>query len=79
MTLLTVDEAAEQLRCHPVTIRRMIRRGDLAAVKVGSVYRISADDLKPTRVTPQQKPARVDPSPLAQFVQPEWLHQRTGA
>lgn len=38
--LLTVKEAAEQLKTSKVQIRKMIQGGDLAAVKVGREYRI---------------------------------------
>lgn len=40
--LLTVPEAAAALRLHPETIRRLIRRGDLAATKFGNVWRVPA-------------------------------------
>jgi excisionase family DNA binding protein len=76
--LVTVQEAAEHLRVHPETIRRMIKRGEISAVKVGSVYRISADDLAPTRVVPIQREEPVDASPLARFVRPEWRHPSAG-
>jgi excisionase family DNA binding protein len=72
MTLLTVDEAATQLRVHPETIRRMIKRGELAAVRAGSVYRIPADELAPKRVEPTPRASVDDPSPLARFARPEW-------
>ena len=76
VTLLTVDEAAEQLRVHPVTVRRMIRRGDLAAVRIGSVYRVDADELKPRRVAPPARASRpADPSKLMRYARPEWRHQ----
>jgi excisionase family DNA binding protein len=48
--MLTVEEAAELLRCHPATIRRMIQRGDLAYVKVGRHYRIPDDAISARRV-----------------------------
>jgi excisionase family DNA binding protein len=76
--MMTVREAAEQLRVHPETIRRMIKRGEISAVKVGSVYRVSVDDLTPTRVTPIRREVRVDASPLAQYVQPQWRHPSAG-
>lgn len=37
---LTVAQAAELLQLHPVTVRLMIRRGDLYAVRPGRHYRI---------------------------------------
>ena len=36
--LMTLDEAAEQLRLTPNAIRRRIKRGDLQAVKLGSAH-----------------------------------------
>ena len=34
-TLLTPEEVAEQMKLHPVTIRRMLRAGELPGVKIG--------------------------------------------
>lgn len=48
--LVTVQAAAEQLQVHPTTIRRMILRGELAAVKVGRVWRLDPADLSPERL-----------------------------
>lgn len=45
--LLTVDEAASELRVHPETVRRLIRRGDLCAFKAGRAWRVPADSLIP--------------------------------
>lgn len=42
--LLTVPEVAQQLRVHPITVRRMIKDGSLPAVKIGRNYRIRAED-----------------------------------
>ena len=47
--LLTVREAAERLRLSPAAIYEMIRRGSLAAVRVGprqGAIRIRAGDLE---------------------------------
>lgn len=38
--LLTVKEAAKLLKTSRVQIRKMIKNGDLSAVKVGREYRI---------------------------------------
>jgi len=44
--LLTVAEAAKQLKMNPQTIRRWIRSGQLPAIKLGQKeWRISADTL----------------------------------
>lgn len=44
--LLTVDEAAAYLRVHPATVRSMIKRGDIAAIRVGRIWRVEAASLK---------------------------------
>ena len=44
--LLTVKEAAQWLKTSRVQVRRMIRNGELAAVKVGREYRIPLACLK---------------------------------
>jgi len=38
--LLTVEEVAERLRCHPQTVRRYIWSGRLSHVKVGGLVRV---------------------------------------
>jgi excisionase family DNA binding protein len=44
--MLTVDEAAAELKMHPVTIRKLLRGGDLPGVKVGPrQWRIRKADL----------------------------------
>lgn len=45
--MVTVDEAARIIACHPVTLRRMIQRGDLPALRVGRQYRVRLSDLQP--------------------------------
>ena len=34
-TLLTIDELAQRLRLHPVTVRGLKRRGVIPAIRVG--------------------------------------------
>jgi excisionase family DNA binding protein len=43
--ILTVNEAAAVLRCHVETVRRLIARNQLAAVKVGNRWLIDASRL----------------------------------
>ena len=43
--LFTVDSAAAQLDCHPETLRRAIRRGDLACYRIGGCTRIAPEHL----------------------------------
>jgi excisionase family DNA binding protein len=44
---LTVEEVAESLRVHPVTVRRWLRGGQLPAVRLGTKagWRIARSDL----------------------------------
>lgn len=45
-TTYTVEEVAELLNCHPQTIRRAIRKGNLKAAKIGRSLSISRLDLE---------------------------------
>lgn len=38
--LMTTDEVAHYLKVHRITVLRMIRRGDIAATKIGRHWRI---------------------------------------
>lgn len=42
---LTVNQGAEYLQVHPITIRRMIERGELRAFRVGRSIRIDPREL----------------------------------
>ena len=44
--LLTVAEVADELRVSNMTVYRLIKRGDLAAIRVGKNYRIRQVDLE---------------------------------
>jgi len=43
--LLTVQQAAQQLRLHPKTVLRYIKDGKLRATRIGKGYRIARADL----------------------------------
>jgi excisionase family DNA binding protein len=43
--VMTVDELAHYLRVHTMTIYRLIRRGQLPAVRVGRAWRFRKDQL----------------------------------
>lgn len=45
-TTFTLAEAAKLLSCHPETLRRAIRKGELQAAKLGRGFRISRTDLQ---------------------------------
>jgi excisionase family DNA binding protein len=58
--LLTVEQAAGRLQMHPVTVRRLLRDGQLPGRKIGArQWRVSADALK-AYMEAGQKPARRD-------------------
>ena len=42
---LTVAEVAEIMRVSTMTVYRLIKAGDLRAVRVGKSYRLSEDDV----------------------------------
>lgn len=44
--LLTTEEVAELLRIDPVTVRRLILRGELTAYRIAGEYRFTAADVK---------------------------------
>ncbi len=41
-----VSEVAKELRCSTRTVRRAIARGELYAVKVGSLVRVPASEVR---------------------------------
>ncbi len=43
--LLTVGEVADVMRVSRMTVYRLIRRGQLKAIRVGRNYRVREDDL----------------------------------
>jgi excisionase family DNA binding protein len=55
--LYSIGTAAARLDCHPETLRRMIRRGDLAAMKIGKHWRVSERVLQ-EYLDRRAKPAR---------------------
>ena len=43
--LLTVDQLAEKLAVNPLTVRRMVQRGQLTAVRIGRAVRFDPVDV----------------------------------
>lgn len=41
--IMTVDEVAEYLSLHPLTVRRLARDGEIPAFKVGRQWRIKRE------------------------------------
>jgi excisionase family DNA binding protein len=58
--LLTAGEVAEQLRVSTMTVYRLIRRGELPAVRVGRNYRVRVEDLDQYLSEQVVDPASVD-------------------
>jgi excisionase family DNA binding protein len=46
ISLLTVAEVATVIRVSRMTVYRLIRRGQLKAIRVGRNYRVREDDLQ---------------------------------
>ena len=44
--MLTVDKVAAYLKLHPLIVRRLARRGDIPAVKIGRQWRVRRDLLE---------------------------------
>lgn len=58
--LLTAAEVAEDLRVSTMTVYRLIRRGELPAVRVGRNYRVRVQDLQAYLDAQVVDPATVD-------------------
>jgi len=58
--LLTAAEVADQLRVSTMTIYRLIRSGELPAVRVGRNYRVRAEELETYLQGQVVDPATVD-------------------
>lgn len=58
--LLTAAEVAEQLRVSTMTIYRLIRGGELPAVRVGRNYRVPVADLERYLAAQVVDPATMD-------------------
>lgn len=55
-SMLTIKEVARYLHVVPLTIYRMIDRGDLPAAKVGKVWRIRRQDVEAYLDRPASRP-----------------------
>ena len=59
-SLLTAAEVADRLRVSTMTVYRLIRRGELPAVRIGRNYRVQAGDLEAYLVRQVVDPGSVD-------------------
>lgn len=58
--LLTVAEVADLFRVSSMTVYRLIRNGELPAVRVGRSYRVREDDLQAYLQAQVVDPAEMD-------------------
>jgi excisionase family DNA binding protein len=63
--LLTAAEVAEDLRVSTMTVYRLIRRGELPAVRVGRNYRVRLADLETYLAEQIVDPSTMDLGELA--------------
>jgi excisionase family DNA binding protein len=63
--LLTAAEVAEDLRVSTMTVYRLIRRGELPAVRVGRNYRVRLADLEAYLAEQIVDPSTMDLGELA--------------
>lgn len=63
LQMLTLPETAERLALHPETVRRMIGRGELAAVKVGRHWRVPQSALEELEAVATANTATPDVQP----------------
>jgi excisionase family DNA binding protein len=66
--LLTTREAANALHVHPRTIQRLVERGHLSAVHLGTAVRFDPADI--ADLTNRLKHRASGPTPLAAEVRP---------
>lgn len=64
--LLTAGEVAEQLRVSTMTVYRLIKRGELRAVRVGRNYRVREEDLSAYLDAQLVDPATLDLDALSE-------------
>jgi len=62
--VLSLKQAAEALKLHPDTLKKMARRGEVPAMKVGKYWRFRLSELdcwiRSKVVSPQPQPRRVN-------------------
>jgi excisionase family DNA binding protein len=63
--LYTVRTAAEKMQLHPESVRRIIRSGELRAVKMGKSWRLRESDLTNYIATRPTNQDRADQTPAA--------------
>jgi len=76
--VFTLRQVARMLACHYETLRRAVRRGELQALQVGRVYRVTTTAVRAyvarrppaPRPEPVVRPTRM-PAPLARILRKE--------
>jgi excisionase family DNA binding protein len=59
--ILTVEQAADFLQVHKITVYRYIREGRLPAVKLGKLYRLFSRDVEAFLEAMRHQPDRAAP------------------
>ena len=54
--LLSIEELAKRLNCHPSTVRRMAKLGRLPALRIGALYRFDFEAVMKA-LTQERRPA----------------------
>jgi excisionase family DNA binding protein len=53
LEVLTLRQVADELKCHPVTVRNLIKRGNLEGFRIGRRWRVTREAL--TRFTESRR------------------------
>ncbi len=75
--MVSLAEAAEIVGVHPVTLRRLIKKGELRATRVGRQWRVPLSDLTPSYQEPAEEP-QAEREPVGAFTRLAASLARTG-
>lgn len=76
--MVSLAEAAQIVGVHSNTLRRLIKKGELRAVRVGRQWRVPLSDLAPKYQEVQEPEPRKDPAPAGRFTRLANSLARTG-
>ena len=65
--MVSLAQAAEIVGVHANTLRRLIKKGELRAVRVGRQWRVPLSDLTPKYQEVQESEPRKEPAPVGRF------------
>jgi len=61
--IMTIQEVAEYLACHPVTVRGLVADGELPAIRLGSSWRFRREDVDRWIEKRETAAAEIGPGP----------------